>query len=63
MFFKIGFLEISNINRKTSVLESLLNKIAGRKAWIFNTCFLVNIVKLFDNKPPVAFRRVEICST
>ena len=26
-------------------------------------CFLVNIVKLFDNKLPVAFPRVEICGS
>ena len=32
------------------MLESLLNKVAGRQAYIFNTCFLVNIVKLFDDK-------------
>ena len=43
------------------MLEYLLNKVAGPIAYIFNTCFLENIVKLSDNKPPVAYPRAEIC--
>ena len=36
MFFKIGVLKnFANIHRKTTVLESLFNKVAGRKACNF----------------------------
>ena len=50
MFFKID--KIRNMYRKTLVLESLFNKVAGLKAWNFikkslqHSCFPANIEKL-----------------
>ena len=45
------FQKFPNIYRKTSVLESLFNKVAGLPQ---HMCFLVNIAKFFDSKSLVA---------
>ena len=51
MIFEIGVLEVWNIHRKTSVLESLFSKVVSLKAWNFikkklqHRCFPVNIAK------------------
>ena len=51
MIFEIGVLEVWNIHRKTSVLESLFSKVVSLEAWNFikkklqHRCFPVNIAK------------------
>ena len=50
MFFKIGFLEISQYLQENICIGVLLIKLQT----YFNTYFLVNIAKSFDNKSPVA---------
>ena len=52
MFFKMGLLNFPNTYRKTFVLVSLFNKVAGL---LQHMCFLVNITKFFHSKSPVAF--------
>ena len=52
MIFEIGVLEVWNIHRKTSVLESLFSKVVSLEAWnlikkrLQHRCFPVNIAKL-----------------
>ena len=50
MFFKIGFLEISQYLQENICIGVFLIKLQT----YFNTYFLVNIAKSFDNKSPVA---------
>ena len=51
MIFEIGGLEVWNIHRKTSVLESLFSKVVSLEAWnvikkrLQHRCFPVNIAK------------------
>ena len=51
MIFEIGVLEVWNIHRKTSVLESLFSKVVSLEPWNFikkklqHRCFPVNIAK------------------
>ena len=55
MFFRIGVLKnCSNVYRKTPLLDSLFNKIAGLQTYnlikkkLQHKCFSVNIAKLYD---------------
>ena len=48
MFFKLGFLEITQYLQKNICVGVFICK------RLQHMCFLVNIVKLFDSKPPVA---------
>ena len=70
MSFKIGVTKMYKFHRKTPVLESLFNKVAGRQAWNFikkrlqHWRFPVKFAK-FLRIPPVAaydnlFKRVTI---
>ena len=55
MIFEIGVLEVWNIHRKTSVLESLFSKVVSLEAWnvikkrLQHRCFPVNIAKFLRN--------------
>ena len=50
MFFKIGFLEISQYLQE-NICVGVSIKLKKR---LQHMCFLVNIAKFFDSKPPVA---------
>ena len=51
MYFKIGFLEISQYLQENICVGVFFNKVAGL---LQHMCFLVNIAKFFDSKSPVA---------